>query len=135
MLVGRLITVTLCCLGLVLWTLPAGIIGAGLVTIDEKRRETERLRQPAARLIFAWWRLQAVNRQSPTGFSKNQEKTKCKEFIARLLFARLLREYRRCRNGASNDSDTQMRKDIDQILRSLQIIAERLDVIDQKFLR
>ena len=131
---GRLITVTLCCLGLVVWTLPAGIIGAGLANIDEKYRAAERLRRPAARLIFAWWRLQTVDHQSRTKSGKNYEKTKCKQFIARLLFARLLREYRQCRNGDSHDSGTQMRKDIDQILRSLQQIARKIDTMDQKFL-
>lgn len=131
---GRLITVTLCCLGLVLWTLPAGIIGAGLATVDEKYREAERLRRPAARLIFAWWRLQTVDHQSRTKSEKNYEKTKCKQFITRLRFARQLREYRQCRTGNSNHSEIQMREDIDQILRSLQQIAEKIDTMDQKFL-
>lgn len=132
--VGRLITVTLCCLGLVVWTLPAGIIGAGLANIDEKYREAERLRRPAARLIFAWWRLHTVDHQSRAKPGKNYEKTKCKQFIARLLFARLLREYRQCRNGDLHGSGAQMRKDIDQILRSLRQIAEKMDTMDQKFL-
>jgi hypothetical protein len=118
-------------MGLVLWTLPAGIISAGLASIDEKRHESERLRRPAARLILAWWRLKAANEQSQNVSGKNHEKARCKQFIARLLFNRRLREFQRCRYGTYNEYDTQIRRDIDRILHTLQMIGEKLNTIDQ----
>ncbi len=132
---GRTLTATLCCVGVILWTLPAGIISAGLTSIDEKRRELESLRRPAARLILAWWRLQTIHRQSRTVFGNDHEKAKCKEFVARLLYMRLLREFQRCQNGVNNEYGVQIRKDMDRILRNLQKINEKLNNIDQKFLR
>jgi len=134
LLKGRALTSTLCCVGVVLWTLPAGIIAAGLTSIDEKRRESERLHRPAARLILAWWRLHAANNQARNGLGKQQENERCKQFIARLLYARLLREFQRCRNSAKNEPDVQIRKDIDRILQHLQMIDEKLDGVNQKFL-
>jgi hypothetical protein len=118
-------------MGLILWTLPAGIISAGLSLIDEKRRESERLRRPAARLILAWWRLQAANNQSQTVSDKPHEKARCKQFITRLLFNRRLREFQRCRYGTHDVYDAQIRRDIDRILHCLQMIDEKLNTIDQ----
>ncbi len=106
-----------------------------MASIDEKRRESERLHRPAARLILAWWRLQAANNQSRTVFGKHNEKEKCKQFVARLLYARLLRQFQRCRYGTTaNGYDPQIRKDIDRILHYLQMIDNRLNGIDQKVL-
>ncbi len=134
LLKGRTLTSTLCCVGVVFWTLPAGIISAGLTSIDEKRRESERLHRPAARLILAWWRLQTANNQARNGLGKQHEKEICKQFIARLLYARVLREFQRCRNGVKNESEVQIRKDIDRILHCLQMIDEKLDGVNQKVL-
>lgn len=135
MLIGRALTATLCCAGVVLWTLPAGIISAGLISIDETRRESERLRRPAARLILAWWRLQTANHKVRTILGKHHEKEKCKQFIARLLYARLLREFQRCQHGGSDGRyDIQTRKDVDRILQRLQKIDKKLNNINQKFL-
>jgi len=134
LLKGRTLTATLCCIGVVYWTLPAGIISAGLTSIDEKRRESERLHRPAARLILAWWRLQAANNQVRTAVGKHHEKERCKQFIARLVYARLLREFQRCRYGAKGGYEVQIRKDVHQILHYLQMIDEKLNGIDQKFI-
>lgn len=131
---GRALTASLCCIGLVLWTLPAGIISAGLTSIDEKRRDYERLRLPAARLIFAWWRLQTMKNQSRLIYGKQLTNEKCKQFIARLLYARLCREFRRCRYGSNDGNDVQLRVDIDRIFYCLQTIEEKLNVLDQKIL-
>ena len=130
---GRALTVTLCCVGVILWTLPAGIISAGLTSIDEKRRESERLRRPAAQLILAWWRLKLLNNQCQTKkIAKYREKERGKQFIARLLYARFYREFQRCRYGANSGYDVQLRKDIDRILQCLHMIQEKLNSADQK---
>jgi hypothetical protein len=134
LLEGRVLTATLCCVGVVLWTLPAGIISAGLTSIDEKRRESERLRRPAAQLILAWWRLQLLNNQSRTIVSKHHEKDRCKQFIARLLYARFYREFQRCRYSVNHEYDVQIRKDIDRIVQHLQMIQAKLNSIDHKLL-
>jgi hypothetical protein len=135
LLKGRALTVTLCCAGVILWTLPAGIISAGLTSIDEKRRESERLRRPAAQLILAWWRLQLLNNQFRTKkIAKYREEERGKQFIARLLFARFYREFQRCRYGVNSGYDVQIRKDIDRILQCLHKIQEKLNGVDQKAL-
>ncbi|CAF2803370.1 unnamed protein product [Rotaria sp. Silwood2] len=131
---GRTLTASLCCIGLILWTLPAGIISTGLTSIDEKRRKSKRLLRPAARLILAWWRLQHLKNKSRTTFGKNYANEKCKQFIARLLYTRLCREFRRCRYHTNDGYDVQMRIDIDRILQCLQMIEEKLNNIDQKML-
>jgi len=65
---------------------------------------------------------------------KHHEKEKCKQFIARLLYARLLRKFQQCRYGANDGYDVQIRKDLDRILQYLQMIDEKLNGIDRKFL-
>ncbi|CAF1276349.1 unnamed protein product [Rotaria magnacalcarata] len=134
-LTGRTLTASLCCIGLALWTLPAGIISAGLTSIDEKRRESKRLLRPAARLILALWRLQTIKNQSRTTSGKQQVSEQCKQFIARLLYARLCREFRRCRYGTNHAYDVQLRVDIDRIFHCLQTIEQKLDGVDEKMLK
>lgn len=123
-------TGSLCSIGVVLWTLPAGIISAGLISIDENRRERKRLQQPAARFILAWWRLQHLNKRQSMRNHDNQ-KEKCKQIVASLLCARLCREFRQCRYGFDNQYDTQLRRDINQILHQLQLVENKLNNINQ----
>ncbi|CAF4913427.1 unnamed protein product, partial [Rotaria sp. Silwood1] len=130
--IGRVLTASLCCIGLILWTLPAGIISASLTSIHEKRRKSQRLIRPAARLILAWWRLQHLKNQSRITFNKNYADEKCKQFIARLLYARLCREFRRCRYHTNDGYDVQVRIDIERILQCLHMIEEKLNHVDQK---
>lgn len=129
-----MITATLCCAGLVLWTLPAGLISAGLTNIDDKRRESEHLLRPAARLIIAWWRLQLLKKRSRAMFGKQDENEKCKQFIARLLYARLSREFRHYRYRVNDGYNSEIKVDIDRIFQCLQAIEEKLRVVDQKML-
>ncbi len=102
-----------------------------MTAIDEKRRESERLHRPAARLILAWWRLQLANNQSRSMLGKQDEKEKCKQLIAHLRYARLCREFRQYRYGNTNESDGQIRKDIDRILQCVQIIEKKLHGVEK----
>ncbi|CAF1541892.1 unnamed protein product [Rotaria sordida] len=133
-LMGRTLTASLCCIGLILWTLPAGIISAGLTSIDEKRRESKRLLRPAARLILAWWRLQHLKNRSRIKLGTDYANEKCKQFIAHLVYARLCREFQHCRYHANNGYDIQIRINIDRILQCLQTIEEKLNNIDRKII-
>ncbi|CAF0890295.1 unnamed protein product [Adineta ricciae] len=126
-LIGRLLTATLCCIGVVLWTLPAGIISAGLTSVDEKRHARKQLYGPAARFILAWWRLQHVNKRIRSIRSKDNQKERCKQVIAYLHCARLCREFQHHRYGTPQDYDIQLRRDINQILHQLQIIGNKLN--------
>lgn len=117
----------MCCIGVVLWTLPAGIISAGLTSIDEKRQARKQLYGPAARFILAWWRLQHVNKRIRSMRSKDNHKERCKQVIAYLHCARLCREFQHHRYGTHQDYDTQLRRDINQILHQLQIIENKLN--------
>lgn len=95
--------------------------------MDEKARERERLRQPAARMILAWWRLQSLNNQSRTIRGKDREKLQCKQFIAHMLFSQYCREFRRSRHGAGNENYVQLRRDLHRIMEHLQAIEEKID--------
>ncbi|UJR22713.1 hypothetical protein I4U23_025747 [Adineta vaga] len=132
-LIGRILTASLCCIGVVLWTLPAGIISAGLTSIDENRRERERLRLPAARFILAWWRLQHFNKFRSIR-NKDNQKERCKQVIASLLCARFYREFRQCRYGINNECDIQIRREIKKILHHLELIENKLNDANQNHL-
>lgn len=57
--VAKMITTTICFLGVAFWCLPAGIIGSGLaIKVQEKKRDEafNRLVPAAASLIGSWWR-------------------------------------------------------------------------------
>lgn len=62
---------------------------------------------------------------------KDNEKEKCKQFIARLFYARCCREFRQCQYGNKNEYDGQIRKDIDRILQCLEKIEKKLNGTDQ----
>ncbi|CAF1668688.1 unnamed protein product, partial [Rotaria magnacalcarata] len=73
--------------------------------------------------------------QSRTTSGKQQVSEQCKQFIARLLYARLCREFRRCRYGTHHAYDVQLRVDIDRIFHCLQTIEQKLDGVDEKMLK
>jgi hypothetical protein len=60
---GKIISTTLCILGMAFWTLPGGIIGSGFAfKIEEKNKKNQlnRLLPAAATLIQSWWRMKAT---------------------------------------------------------------------------
>ena len=129
---GRALTVTLCCGGVVLYTLPAGIISAGLTAIDERRREEERLRLPAAKLILAWWRVQSLKSKSRTKFTKDRQKLHCKLFIAQLVYKQHSREFRSNRYGTVNEISAEAKHEFHRISQHLKLIEEKLDICVQR---
>ncbi|CAF1175559.1 unnamed protein product [Rotaria sp. Silwood1] len=61
--VAKMITTTICFLGVAFWCLPVGIIGSGLaIKVQEKKRDEalSRLVPAAATVIRNWWRLRCV---------------------------------------------------------------------------
>ncbi|CAF2479641.1 unnamed protein product [Rotaria sp. Silwood2] len=61
--VAKMITTTICLLGVAFWCLPTGIIGSGLaIKVQEQKRDEalSRLVPAAATVIRNWWRLRCV---------------------------------------------------------------------------
>ncbi|CAF0832107.1 unnamed protein product [Adineta steineri] len=61
--IAKMITTTICYLGVAFWCLPAGIIGSGLaIKVQEQKRDEalNRLVPAAASVIRNWWRLRCV---------------------------------------------------------------------------
>ncbi|UJR10113.1 hypothetical protein I4U23_014335 [Adineta vaga] len=61
--IGKMITATICYLGVAFWCLPAGIIGSGLaIKVQEQKRDEafNRLVPAAASVIRNWWRLRCT---------------------------------------------------------------------------
>ncbi|CAF1002175.1 unnamed protein product [Rotaria sordida] len=61
--IGKIVTTTICYVGVAFWCLPVGIIGSGLaIKVQEQKRDDafNRLIPAAASVIRNWWRLQCV---------------------------------------------------------------------------
>ncbi|CAF1232410.1 unnamed protein product [Rotaria sp. Silwood1] len=61
--IGKIVTTTICYLGVAFWCLPVGIIGSGLaIQVQEQKRDEafNRLIPAAASVIRNWWRLRCV---------------------------------------------------------------------------
>ncbi|CAF2525562.1 unnamed protein product [Rotaria sp. Silwood2] len=61
--IGKIVTTTICYLGVAFWCLPVGIIGSGLaIKVQEQKRDEafNRLIPAAASVIRNWWRLRCV---------------------------------------------------------------------------
>lgn len=60
---GKIVSTTLCIVGVAFWTLPGGIIGSGFalkVEQKNKKKQLNRLLPAAAGLIQSWWRMKAT---------------------------------------------------------------------------
>jgi hypothetical protein len=96
--------------------------------MDEKQRERERLRQPAAKFILAWWRWQLLNNRLNLSKNRDQDKLYCRMFIARLILIRSCQDFRRSRYGANNENHIQLRQELHRVLQYLEIIDAKLNV-------
>ncbi|CAF0808994.1 unnamed protein product [Brachionus calyciflorus] len=69
---GKIVSTTLCIVGVAFWTLPGGIIGSGFalkVEQKNKKKQFNRLLPAAATLIQSWWRMKATLSMSSSNVS------------------------------------------------------------------
>lgn len=120
---------TLCCAGVVLWTLPAGIISSSLTATDDKDQHEKNSKKPAAKLIFNFWRYESLRRRAHTIRRQDLEQFHCKLALSYLIFRQSLREFRRHHYGLSYELSLQLKSDIQQLFQRLQAIENKIDGI------